>query len=429
MLPLESKNLPGNINIHLFPTNKFKTVLVSVFIQQVLDKELAAKTALLPAVMEQGTKKYPTYKDLKRKLEMLYGAEVGTDVLKKGERHILSFSLEVVNDKYACGEELLKEGFSILKSILTEPLVENGGFKKEYVEQEKEQLAKEVKGLINDKVNYALERCVQEMCAGERFGVYKYGDLEHLEKVAPDELYGYYSSLLQENPVDIFLVGEVEPKTALSLVEEAFSFPRKGEFSLPPVDTGPTPSEVRYREERLPVNQGKLTLGFRTNTLYRDEDYPALLFYNGILGGFPHSKLFQNVREKASLAYYAFSRLDKHKGIQLVASGIEVGNYQRALEIIQDQVELIKKGEISREEMENTRRALINQLRIVGDSPYNLVNFFLDSLVGGREESAEEMIKRIEKVKEKDVIEVAGKVRMDTIFFLRSFDGEGGEGA
>jgi predicted Zn-dependent peptidase len=185
--------------------------------------------------------------------------------------------------------------------------------------------------------------------------------------------------------------------------------------------------DVRYREEALPINQGKLTLGYRTNTSYQDDDYFSLLLYNGILGAFPHSKLFQNVREKASLAYYAFSRLEKHKGIQLIGSGIEIENYQQALEIIQEQVELIKQGNISREEMENTKRGLINQYKILGDSPYSLVNFFLDGVIGGREEGIDYFINKIEGIKKDDVVEASNKVFLDTIYFLRSSDGEGGE--
>ena len=399
-----------------------------MLLQQVLEKQLAAETALIPAVLERGTGKYPSFRDLKIRLEELYGAELGADVIKKGERQILSFSLEVVNDKFAPGENLLRQGLLILRDVISDPFIENGAFKSDYVYQEKEQLAKEIKGLINDKINYALERCIQEMCPAERFGVYRYGSIEELERVSAEGLYEYYRSLLKENPIDIFVVGEVDPKETFDLIQETFNFPRSGEpVQFPPVEVHNIPGEVRYHEERLPVNQGKLTLGYRTNTSYRDEEYVPLMFYNGILGGFPHSKLFQNVREKASLAYYSFSRLEKHKGIQLIGSGIEVENYQQALEIILEQVELIRKGKITREEMENTRRALISAYKVVGDSPYNLVNFYTDGLVGEREEGIDYFIRKIEGIREDNVVEVAHRVHLDTVYFLRSQGEERGE--
>jgi len=420
-LRVEKKTLPGQIDLYVIPTNKFKTVLITVLIRQFLSRELASKTALLPAVMERGSRDYPTYRDLMIRLEELYGAGLSSDVLKKGEKHVLSFSLEVINDLYAPGGELLRQGISVLHSVLNQPLLENGAFKHEYVEQEKEQLAKEIKGFVNDKLNYALERCIQEMCDKEPFGVFKYGSVEELAKITPRDLYAYYEQILTENPMDIYIVGEVEPDVAFGLVGEAFGH-RDGQRrrEIPPDTVQNIPAEVRYHEERMPVSQGKLSLGYRTNTAYRDDDYAALLFYNGVLGGFPHSKLFQNVREKASLAYFAFSRLEKHKGIQLISSGIEVENYERALEIIMEQVKNIKKGEISGEEMENTRRGLINQFKVVADSPYSMLNLSLDGLLGGKDEGLDYFLRKLAEIEVDDVVAVANKVYLDTIYFLRA---------
>jgi predicted Zn-dependent peptidase len=428
LISLDSKTLSKKINIHLLPTRKFKTVLVSVFLHQTLEKELASQTALLPAVLERGTREFPSFRDLKIRLEELYGAELRADVLKKGERHILSFSLEVINDKFAPGENLLQQGLSILKNLISDPFLENGVFKKEYVRQEKEQLAKEIQGLINDKVNYALESCVQEMCSGERFGVFKYGSIEDLDLISPESLYDYYRKLLRSNPIDVFVVGEIEPDKTFALVQDIFDFSRNADaVDLPPIEVSRIPQKVRLKEEYLPVAQGKLTLGYRINTSYRDDDYVNMLFYNSVLGGFPHSKLFQNVREKASLAYYAFSRLEKHKGIQLIGSGIEAENYERALEIIKEQVEELKKGNITREEMEFTKRGLISQYSIIGDSPYSLVNFYLDGLISRREEDVDYFIGKIQDIKEDDVIEAARKVYLDTIYFLCPENGKGGK--
>ena len=152
------------------------------------------------------------------------------------------------------------------------------------------------------------------MCSGERFGVFKYGSIEDLDLISPESLYDYYRKLLRSNPIDVFVVGEIEPDKTFALVQDIFDFSRNADaVDLPPIEVSRIPQKVRLKEEYLPVAQGKLTLGYRINTSYRDDDYVNMLFYNSVLGGFPHSKLFQNVREKASLAYYAFSRLESIK--------------------------------------------------------------------------------------------------------------------
>ncbi|NLC11487.1 MAG: insulinase family protein [Firmicutes bacterium] len=421
---VQIRELSGNTRIHFLPTEKFKTISVIVYLQQQLQEETATATALIPPVLERGTQKHPHRRDLKRTLDNLFGASLGGDVLKKGERQVLHFSLNMINSKYVKdGATLFEDGLHLLKEFLAEPVLEGNGFKRDYFNQEKEQLEKEIKSLLNDKVNYALERCVQHMCSDEPFSVYKYGRVEDLPGIEPDYLYDYYCQLRQSNPMDIFIIGEFDVSHVSAQLEHILEDLRpKGEEKKlkPAAGHHVVVGEVKYVEEELPVSQGKLTLGFRTHTPFLSEDYFPLLFYNGILGGYPHSKLFQNVREKASLAYYAFSRLEKHKGIMLIGSGIEVDNYHKALDIIRLQVEEMKKGNISHEEMENTRLALLNQLRMIEDNPFSLANFYHDGAIVEKKLSLSDFKEALKKVRIKDVVRVAEKIQLDTVYFLRS---------
>lgn len=423
-----ARELPNGIRFFRAPVKKYKTVNVNVFIHQELTESLATKTALLPSVQERGFARYPDTISLRRELENLYGASLSTDVGKKGERHLIAYSLEVVAPAYlgerANGSVLMK-GFNILKGLLSDPLLEDGGFKSAYVEQEKVQLANEIRGIINDKTVYSLERCVQEMCSKERFGINRLGKLADLEKIDPRGLFNYSQQLIRQNPMDIYVVGDLPDEMVESMIEEALTIPRESPIAgIPPTEVfGPPKGEVTVRIETLPVNQGKLVMGYRTNLEYRDPLYYALLLFNGILGTFPHSKLFQNVREKASLAYYVFSRLERHKGIMFIASGIEVENYQKALEIIQHQVDAMARGDITADEIENTRRGLISQLRVQEDNPNQLIAFYVDSDMGGRNHTLEEVINQIGKVTREEIVEAARKVKLDTIYFLRGEEG------
>lgn len=421
MTNFHNYSLPNGVNLYVYPTDKFKTIVFSVYLQQNLRRDLATRTALVPFILERGTGSWPTSRELVKVLENLYGADIITEVFKRGERHVLQFLLEIVNPLFVPGEkDLERSGVEVLKEVLTNPVVEGNGFKESYVKREKELLKNNIEGLINDKVSYAVERCVQEMCKEEDYGVYRLGRVEDLEGITPDNLYKYYRELLDAGPMDIFVLGKVDPEKMAILMEETFNFPRQDSGEIEPTLVHKEIKEPRYVEEQMDVNQGKLTLGYRTNTTVKDEDYYALLFYHGILGAFPHSKLFQNVREKASLAYYASSRLEKNKGILLIASGIEIKNYNLALDIIQKQVESIKEGNITDYEFENTRVGLINQLKVSEDSPYYIISRHLDGIISGRLQTIPETIEKINKVTVEDVVRVAGKIQMDTIYFLRN---------
>ncbi|PKM80038.1 MAG: peptidase M16 [Firmicutes bacterium HGW-Firmicutes-13] len=416
-----NKTLPNGINVYVYPTDKFKTIVISVFLHQNLHQDLAAKTALIPFVLERGTKTWPTTRELVKYLENLYGADIITEIQKRGERQVLQFLLEIVNPLYIPEEkDLQRKGLQVLKEILTNPVVEGNGFKESYVKREKEIIKNLIEGLKNDKVSYAVERCIQEMCGDEKYGVYRLGKVQDLGGIDAANLYEYYRELLSRAPLDVFVLGEVNPDNIFSLMEETFDFSRENALEMEPTLIYKEVKEVRYKEERLDVNQGKITLGYRTNTAVKDDDYYALHFYNGILGGFPHSKLFQNVREKASLAYYSSSRLERDKGILLIASGIEIKNYDRALEIIQEQVKSISEGNISDYEFNSTRAGLLNHVRVSEDNPFQIINRHLGDTISGRQETTEEIIEQINRVTIGDVVKVAEKIRMDTIYFLRN---------
>lgn len=416
-----NKTLPNGINVYVYPTEKFKTIVFSVFLHQNLNQDLAAKTALIPFVLERGTETWPTTRELVKYLENLYGADIISDISKRGERQVLQFLLEIVNPLYIPGEkDLQRRGLEVLKEVLTNPVVEDGGFKESYVKREKEILKNLIEGLKNDKVSYAIERCIQEMCRDEKYGVFRLGRVQDLESIDKFNLYEYYLELLRKAPLDVFVLGEVDPEDMFSLMEETFDFPREAVLEIEPTLIYKEVKEVRYREERLEVNQGKITLGFRTNTAVKDDDYYALHFYNGILGGFPHSKLFQNVREKASLAYYSSSRLERDKGILLIASGIEINNYDRALEIIQEQVKSMKEGNINQYEFESTRAGLLNHVKVSEDNPFQIINRHLGGTISGRQETTEKVIEQINQVTIEDVVKVAEKIQLDTIYFLRN---------
>lgn len=416
--------LQNGINLYIHPTAKFKTILVQMFLHRHLSGEEATACSLLPSVLHRGTRNYPTRRLLAEKLDELYGSELMADVLKKGERHLVSFILDIVHDKYLPGENgLLRKGLEIMREVVADPLTENGVFKSEYVEQEKEQHEKLIRGLINDKMAYTLERCLQEMCKDEPFGVFKYGSLEKLKEIDEASLYRYYEEVLAESPADLHVIGNVDESEVRNLAEEIFNFKRGREIDIPPTGVRGDVSEVKHVREELNVNQAKLVLGFRTGLSSADNDYFPLLVYNGILGGFSHSKLFQNVREKASLAYYAFSRLEKHKGLLVIAAGIEDRNYERALDIINKQLESMARGDITDEEFNNTISGLRNQILVEEDSPGLLINRTLDGILAGRVEDTEQMLERLNAVTREDVVRVSEKVKLDTVYFLT---GKGG---
>ncbi|MGO0061645.1 EF-P 5-aminopentanol modification-associated protein YfmF [Brevibacillus fluminis] len=415
----------NEMNLHILSTDKFKTTTIVLLIQQPLAEETVTKTALLSMVMKRATARFPETRLLREHLDFLYGAIFDVDVTKKGERQILQVYMEIPNEKFLSEQTpLLEQAIQLVGEVVTQPYLENGKFAEKYIRTEKESLRKRIESIVDDKMRYANQRVTEEMCAGEPFGLPVNGRIADLAEIDGAVLHAHYEDLLAHYPIDIFVVGDVGAEQVKSYIQTYINVNGRQVKAFTVKSAPKHVTKTREVIERLDVNQGKLNIGCRTQISYPDDDYPALLIANGVLGGFPHSKLFVNVREKASLAYYAVSRLESHKGILMIMSGIEVGNYEKALLIINEQLKLVQAGQISEQEMAQTKATLINQFRELLDSPRMMVDFTYNGILSGRTRRLGELLDELTHVTVDQVKAVAGKIQMDTIYLLRDQKGE-----
>ncbi|WP_042223714.1 EF-P 5-aminopentanol modification-associated protein YfmF [Oceanobacillus manasiensis] len=417
------------LNLHFIHNKKYKTINIVVKLKAPLERETITHRALLPYILQQGTLNYPGKKELQRKLDELYGAVLSVDGSKKGEQHIISFRLEVPNEKFIPNESaIVEEGINLLGELLFEPNVENEAFSKSVVKREKDTLKQKIHAIKDDKMSYANLRLIDEMCKGEAFSLHVHGYQEDLEKITPENLYTYYKQAISENQLDVYVQGDFDEKA----LQELLVAKLKREEVNSPVKKETTNSEKNAREfsevvEKENIQQAKLHIGYRTNCTYRDEGYYALQVFNGMFGGFPSSKLFINVREKNSLAYYASSRLESQKGLLIVFSGIAPKDYKQASTIMNEQLEAMKNGDFTEEELEETKDLIVNQLRETMDHPQGMVELLYQQVLAETERSPEQLIKGIKAVKRDEVITAAKKIEADTLYLLTSKDGEGNE--
>ncbi|MBN2984251.1 EF-P 5-aminopentanol modification-associated protein YfmF [Cohnella algarum] len=416
----------GRLRLHVLPTKRFKTFALTLFVGIPLTESRVTPVALAPFVLRRGTAKYPETISFRERLDELYGAGFGFDIYKRGDYQIVQFKLDIINDRFVSSSEpLLKEAIDFLGEAVTTPALEAGHFRSRYVEAEKTTVRKRIEAIINDKIRYAAERCVEEMCKDEPYRLLALGRKEALDGIDAGALYGEYERWLDEAAFDLYVSGDTTLEEVGKLAQAAFRLTGRSPAAYSPPRLTRARPEPQTIVERLDVGQGKLNLGLRTGLSYGDERYPSLLMYNGLLGAFPHSKLFVNVREKASLAYYASSRLDGHKGLLTIQSGIEIANYEKALGIIQEQLASMRRGEIGEDDMRRTKAMLANQLRELQDSAFERISFDFNNVLSGTERTNAGLLERIDAVTPDQVAEVAQTVELDTIYFLR--DRKGGD--
>ncbi|HBS46790.1 MAG TPA: peptidase M16 [Paenibacillus sp.] len=409
----------GGLRIHVMPTKAFKTYAISLYAGIPLDEKTVTSTPLAPFVLRRGTATYPETTQFRERLEELYGAGFGFDIYKRGDYQIVQFRMDTINDSFVQSQEsLLEQSFAFLGEVLTRPLVKDDSFRPSYVATERETVRKKLESIVNDKIRYAAERCIEEMCRNEPYRLHPLGQRADLDQITPKSLYESYNSWLDDAILDLYVVGDTTAEEVEKLVQRHFGRVQSeaGLYSskFVPVSV----NEVRTVEEKLDVSQGKLNLGLRTSITYKDDKYASAIMYNGILGGYPHSKLFVNVREKASLAYYASSRYDGHKGIGTIQSGIETQNYGKAVDIIEKQLEEMKAGNISDLELSQTKAMIRNQLSEIPDSAFEMISYDFNRQLSGKERTADQLLGQVEQIGAEDVKAAAETFQLDTIYFL-----------
>lgn len=416
---LDTKKLRDGVDLHIISAPKFKTNLLSVYFNIPLKRETVTYAALLPSVLKRGSVDYPTMKDMSRRLDDLYSASVSAGVRMKGDGEVLYFTAEYISDRFI-GENLTSKIAEFLHSFIFSPLTEDGGFNKEYTKSEKINLRNAISGLVNDKKAYAEFRCREAMFGKDGYGMFEAGYAEDLDEITPQSLYKFYCDVLKNAKIDIFISGTLD-EASISETERilgsAFE-PREANYIGTLIASSDDVSLKNVTED-ADVVQSKLCMGMRCGTEPVGDEFYAITLASCIFGGSPFSKLFANVREKLSLAYYAVARYSRFKSVMMISSGIQTENFKAAYDEIMLQFKKMQDGEIDDFEIESAKKYLANAYNSLSDSLYGMEDYYLSQCIMGSTQSIEELLDGVLSVDKKRVCEVMKKVKPDTVYFLK----------
>ena len=409
------------INLHIINTNKFKTNLVAVFLTTPLNRENVTKNALIPMVLRRGSATLTNIEEINNRLDEMYGADFNCGVDKTGDNQILKFYMESINNNFLPEKEnLLEESIEVLLDLIFNPLIEEQGFKLEYVNNEKEKLEQIILGKIDNKAKYAYDRCIEEMYKDKPFGLYKYGYTENLENIDNKELFEYYKRMISECKIDIFISGEVDEQVKEILLKNENIKkinPRQPIYNKKSEKSYNADKEKEI-EEHMDVSQGKLVIGLDIEEDKKEAKYAALV-YNAILGGTPTSKMFQNVREKAHLAYVAGSSYVRHKNNVFIRCGIEIEDYQKAVELIKIQIEDMRKGVFSDDDIKNAKASITAMIKSIPEEQDSEMMYYFGQEISEQKMKYDEYENRVNNVQRQDIIDIANSIKINTIYFLR----------
>lgn len=411
--------LKNNVNLHIIEEKKFKTVQFLVRFRTKMSRETVAKRVIISNLWETSNAVLTTSQQFQKKLSSMYGASFTSSVSKKGDNHFLSIGMRVVHPKYIA-DDTIKEAISLIHQAIFMPLVDEIGFDAATFEREKKNLVHYLVSTREDKSYVASTKLAGLFFDDQDMATPSISSAELLEKETRQSVYAYYQEMLQTDAIDIIVLGDIAPDQKKAITEAFSDFPFTDRQSLTSIFyEQANHHDVKVLTEKEEVNQSILQLAYRHTVQYGDQDYLSMQVLNGILGGFSHAKLFMTVREKESLAYYANSRFDTFTGLLKISAGIDASDHDKALALIKAQVNAIVQGDISDNELAQTKRMLENAYFLALDSPSNLIEqAYIKSLLPEQYLDMVDWLNKLNAVTRADIIELASKLRLQAVYFM-----------
>lgn len=394
---------------------RYKKNLISVAFSTQLSEDTATENVIVPVLLTKCNSKLPTYKAFNNKMSRLYASGIGGTAGRQYDLQTISFGAYYLDDIYALsGEKMTGIMTDILIDCLTSPVTENGVFSEKFVELEKKTVIDNIETAINDKRSYAIERAMKTICKGEPASICSYGTVEKAKLITPDSAYKAYRRMLETMPCEIICTGCSDFDGVAEKFAAAFEKAGRHDIENTTIALSPVKTQTEEVTERLTVNQSKLVLGFKSHS----DDDAALVLLQKIFGGTTSSKLFRNVREKMSLCYYCSAARNDLKGIMLVNSGVENENIEKTKEAVIDQLEEIKNGNFTNEDINFAEMAIKNDFKSVADSAGNVSNWYFDCIRKNDIVTPEEKLGRYLGVSKERIIAAAKSMVLDSVYVL-----------
>lgn len=404
--------------LHLIPTKKFKTITMSLRLQNHLTKEDTTKRALLTFVLIAATNKFPSTKELASYLDGCYGAGLSTNVATKGKSQIINVYSQFVNEEYLpVKESLLKQQIQLMSDIFFDPYIKDGCFDEKIVELKKKELSERLQANKDDKFSYALDKLFEYMGNNQTLGIPSTGYEEEINKIQAKDLYEYLQKCIHEDEKHLYVVGDIQEED-VELFKKYLKFPQNSNHYESSYIFEDDRKDVLEIIEKQDITQSKLNMGYRIDCDFIHENHYAFTVFNALFGGYSQSRLFKVVREENSLCYYVSSSYDAFNGVMLVNAGIEANDYAKTRELIKMQLEDIQAGHLDENEITVAKIMLQNSLKKTNDEAMSMMSLAYNRDITNKKETNDEYIEKLLNVTKEQIIEVANKVELDTIFFL-----------
>ena len=406
------------VHLHFIQSEKFKTNKIKVRFSAPMSEKTIAGRVLTASMLETSNALYPTSQAFREKLANLYGANYSTSLSRRGLVHYLDINLSFVRDQFLSRKNMLAdEMLDFLKASLFFPLSNGKAFDTKTFEIEKRNVLTDLEAEIENHFYHAHRELNNLFYDLPEMRIPRVATIELVEKETAETSFAAFQQMLNQDQIDFFFIGDFNEIAVREKIQE-FQFSER-EQPLQLSYQQNYSNITREKLEQRDVHQSIVELAYHFSSQYGDRGHLPLIVLNGLLGGFAHSKLFVNVREKESLAYTISSSFDIFSGLMRIYAGIDRANRTKTIALINRQILDLKRGHFTDEELEQTKNMLKNSILLAQDRQNTLIErAYMSSVLGKKFLSLEAWLKALENVSKADLIEAAQQLKLQAIYFM-----------
>ena len=410
----------GGYFLHTIETDKFKTIHINLNIKRKSKKEEITIRDVLINTLIDSCKKFPTRKEIEIETEELYGLGLNINLVNSGRCNIITFNETFLNNKYI-DDDILEKAISYLNEIVFNPNVENNKFNTKSFELATRIVKNSIESIKDNPSFYGKHCLIKEINSNNPLSFIS--NEKDLEKINPTNLYEYYKNVIENDQIDVFVIGQINSLEIKELFGKIFKINKRNNKKIDHFVLENNIGDGKIYKEKLPIYQTKLLMGYNFETLTDFENRYVSGMLSYILGGSADSMLFKVVREKESLCYSINSGYNVLSGLLIIQAGIDSSKYEKTKKLIIKQIEEIKKGNFTLDDLENGKKIYKNSALELFDSPSSIINMYMSHEYIGSD-LYEEKIKNIDKVTKEDIIKLSNKMHLNKIVLIEGEEDE-----
>lgn len=404
----------GGYNLHLIKTKKFKTITIDVDFYREIKKEEITKRNLLKMILLDSSREYKTERDLIIESENLYDIKITSSISRLGNFSNLSFQTKFLNEKFT-EENMNEESITFFLDLIFNPNIKDGSF--ENVEKQKNKLRQQIISIKDNKIKFSMLK-MMETVKDRPYSYNTFGYIEEIDEITGKNLYEYYQKVLNEDQIDIFVLGDFDSYEMKEIFKNKFKINtfKKSNKNILVKELPIRKRIVKYKEEDN-VNQVQLLMLCSLNNLTDYERKYVIKLYGEILGGSSNSILFNTVREKKGYCYYINSMVKSYDNILIINSGIEKENVDKCLKLIRKCMKEMREGKFTDEVITSSKNTITSSIRASFDNPIGVINSYFSKILVGSDDPLER-IDKFNNITKEELVKVSKKVNFYTVLTL-----------